>query len=309
MKPRFEEHEDQLFRILDKPVPLTPDAEMPCLVRLIQDDSPMGKYNQDMCKLPLRTIEMCIGINRQYQSAISKSSSHYARYEVIGCHVAEGSKEWALYQMMQGEKVRHESYVLPKVHCAMNERGDVICYANDLLTSRQADAMINERTGWQIYKEPKPEPAKEPIADCDNCKHRCPKRYIDHCHMYEPKPTFKVGDWVEYRLDGDTYYGKICNIRGYVYYLSVTTEEIPKDQARAIMLEGIIRKLFPREVIVHIGCLSGTVRPVSTNGIHMWFHLIGVDDKTIATIRIGCLDKETRKLVEGLLKAQEEETK
>ena len=55
------------------------------------------------------------------------------------------------------------------------------------------------------------------------------------------RPELKVGDWVKYRLDGDTYYGKICNICGYVYYFSVTTEEIPKDQARSIMLESIKR--------------------------------------------------------------------
>ena len=35
--------------------------------------------------------------------------------------------------------------------------------------------------------------------------------------------------------------------------------------------------------------------------------LAGVDDKTIATIRISCLDTPTRELVESLLKAQEEE--
>jgi len=40
---------------------------------------------------------------------------------------------------------------------------------------------------------------------------------------------------------------------------------------------------------------------------NIWFHLIGVDDKTIATIRISCLDATTRELVESLLKAQEEE--
>jgi len=67
------------------------------------------------------------------------------------------------------------------------------------------------------------------------------------------------------------------------------------------------RKLSPSEVVIHIGCLSGTVEPVSTNGIHIWFHLIGVDDKTIATIRISSLDTETRELVESLIKGQEEE--
>jgi len=48
MSEKFEKHNDMLFRILDEPVPLTPDAEMPCLVRLIHDDSPMGLHNKDM---------------------------------------------------------------------------------------------------------------------------------------------------------------------------------------------------------------------------------------------------------------------
>ena len=47
MKPRFEEHEGKLFRMLEEPVPLTPEAKMPCLVRLIQDDSPMGRNNKN----------------------------------------------------------------------------------------------------------------------------------------------------------------------------------------------------------------------------------------------------------------------
>jgi hypothetical protein len=42
--------------------------------------------------------------------------------------------------------------------------------------------------------EPEPQPAKEPIANCDNCKHTCTNSNIDYCHMYEPKPKFKVGD-------------------------------------------------------------------------------------------------------------------
>lgn len=70
--------------------------------------------------------------------------------------------------------------------------------------------------------------------------------------------------------------------------------------------ENITRKISPSEVIIHIGCLSGTVRPVSTNGIHIWFHLIDANDKTIATICISYLDRSTRELVESLLEAQEE---
>jgi hypothetical protein len=53
--------------------------------------------------------------------------------------------------------------------------------------------------GIRIPKEPEPQPAKEPIANCDNCKHVCTKSNIEYCHMYEPKPKpvkeqFEVGD-------------------------------------------------------------------------------------------------------------------
>ena len=44
----FKEHDGMLFKMLEENeiVPLTDDAELPVLVRLIQDDSPMGRYNQ-----------------------------------------------------------------------------------------------------------------------------------------------------------------------------------------------------------------------------------------------------------------------
>jgi len=116
----------------------------------------------------------------------------------------------------------------------------------------------------------------------------------------EPQPTYKVGDWVEYKKgkhhqveysvhDGCCYlsYGKGCGCFSALY-------------------SDITRKLDPSEVVIRIGCLSGTVRPVSTNGIHIWFHLIDANDKTIATIRITALDTPTREMVESLLRAQEE---
>lgn len=188
---KFEEHDGKLFRMLDKPTPLTPDAKMPCLVRLIQDDSPMGRHNK-FAFSPLIKNNNPIIIDSIKENAVSIAFNHmvfhYSNFEIIGYPVADGSKEWALYQMMQGEMVRHKSYFMPNTHCAMNEKcqiiifttpssmidgGDVICHANDWLTSRQVDTMIDERTGWQIYVEP--EQPKPLLADArvgDLCKHR-----------------------------------------------------------------------------------------------------------------------------------------
>ena len=282
---KFEEHDDNLFRMLEEPVPLTDDAELPVLVRLIQDDTMLGKANKRSYHPDTLAEKIICSSSKLTDDGLFMDGNYTYCYEIIGTFVEEGSDKWALYQMMKGNKVRHESYSMPKVHCAMNEKhqiaifttpssmidgGDVICHANDWLTSRQVDAIIDERTGWQIYTE--------------------------------PKPTFKVGDWVKYDIDS---------------YLQVIE---PSDKERTLCktLSGVgvigypytssLTKVSPSEVVVHIGCLSGTVEPVSTNGIHIWFHLIGVDDKTIATIRISSLDTQTRELVERLLKAQEEET-
>lgn len=117
------------------------------------------------------------------------------------------------------------------------------------------------------------------------------------------EPEYKVGDWVEYRLDGDTYYGKICNIRGYVYYFSVTTEEIPKDQARAIMLESIIRKLDPSEVRVKITLEGQVTKPVDNAGGRFWLYY-STDE--YVSIELDALSYKDRELVESLIKAQEE---
>ena len=42
----FKEHDGLLFKMLEEPVPLTDDAELPVLVRLIQDDTMLGKANK-----------------------------------------------------------------------------------------------------------------------------------------------------------------------------------------------------------------------------------------------------------------------
>jgi hypothetical protein len=119
----------------------------------------------------------------------------------------------------------------------------------------------------------------------------------------EPESQYKVGDWVDCKDPvGVPTQCKVLEILEHNVIVECKT-----GHRWSLPHNNITRKLSPSEVIVNIGCMSGTVRPVSINGIHIWFHLIGVDDKTIATIRISCLDAPTREIVESLLKAQEEE--
>jgi hypothetical protein len=75
----YKEHEGKLFRMLDKPVPLTPDSKLPCLVRLIQDDSPMGRYNNDFNRFDILGNMPLIA-----QEIKQKSSSYFDALHAYG---------------------------------------------------------------------------------------------------------------------------------------------------------------------------------------------------------------------------------
>ena len=109
--------------------------------------------------------------------------------------------------------------------------------------------------------------------------------------LYE-EPEFNVGDFVKYDIDT---------------YLRVI-EPSGKDKTLCKTLSGVIvypytsclTKASPSEVIVHIGCLEGTViRHTDTS-----FFLLHKDKKVQAVFPFALLDAPTRELVEGLLKAQ-----
>lgn len=72
------------------------------------------------------------------------------------------------------------------------------------------------------------------------------------------------------------------------------------------------RKLSPSEVVIQIGCLSGTVCKCDDVGMedtHFYLHTPGTEDDTnIGTwclIALAMLDTATHELVQSLLKAQE----
>ena len=114
----------------------------------------------------------------------------------------------------------------------------------------------------------------------------------------EPQPTYKVGDWVEYKKgkhhqvdsvhDGCCYlsYGKGCGCFSALY-------------------SDITRKLDPSEVVIRIGCLSGTVTYAISDDC---FLLAKVNDPQhrACCIDMSMLDTPTREMVESLLAAQEE---
>ena len=125
----------------------------------------------------------------------------------------------------------------------------------------------------------------------------------------QPKPKYQVGDWVEHKESKEQ-----ATIRRIMSYGAIEIEfaySTESDIYQANDFHNDFRKLSPSEVIVKIGCLSGTVKDLSyvEDGI-FWF--ISKETERCpggmhCILYLEMLDTPTRKLVEGLLRAQEEE--
>ena len=352
---RFETINGTLCRMVE-PTSLHPDSKMPCMVTRIEDGE-IGRYTKwhisGLIGEKLVATSIVDGNVVFTDKTWNICNLPYLYFEIIGYPVADGSKEWRNYQLVQGKCVYRPG---DSEYYQASGQGRIIgklIENNEFNSTWNSDTfMRDDSDGWQIYEpvEPPKEPetlaeidaeiakerkrvarwkyadhsmgSPEPVADGDNCKNKCSKQSpnIDHCVDFVPKekpePKYKVGDSVicEYHrspLPKQISYERVIDVDD----VTVITQS-QNGYVCAYDINGnhgdingwhIDRVISPCEHIVTIGCLSGTVEPVSTNGIHIWFHLIGVDDKTIATIRISSLDTQTRELVESLIKGQEEE--
>lgn len=151
----------------------------------------------------------------------------------------------------------------------------------------EAIADINKHQSQvEPHAEPKPEPAKE---------------------------QFEVGDWVKYDIDS---YLQVIEPSGYDDLMKMS-----KDRTLCRTLSGInvypytslLTKASHSEVVVPI-TISGTVRPAYNEDGTIddeQFQLLpnGSWDGTEMFISFDALDSHTRKLVESLLKAMQEEEK
>jgi hypothetical protein len=159
---RFETINDTLCRMVE-PEPLTPDSQFPCLARLIQDDSQMGKYNRRLRDTALEPL-LVLGLdkNSEVVSHNNPRPSFYPEcYEIIGYPVVEGSHYWALYQMMQGKWV-----VCDGLHPPCHLHANMVTWMVSEFPARWEVQSHDKwvlycvaNTGWQLYE---PKPAKEP---------------------------------------------------------------------------------------------------------------------------------------------------
>ncbi len=241
---------------------------------------------------PIRTtLKDTNGINRNFcLSGCHFTMQFGGEYDIISTEplALKGSAEWA-WQMwcLLGKMVVFKGYkasakdswgVCPQTSLF---RGNDVNYWREHKGEWMRAASAYQ---WQLYAEPKHE------------------------------SQYKVGDWVEYRLHANTAVSG-DNMMGQIIYIGrigdTSIEVLPVGNYEhnsslstyhVIYASRIIRKLKPSQVVVKIGCLSGTVRKSSTGGDY--FRLLGVDGE--ASIDFVMLDPETRSLVESLLKAQEE---
>jgi hypothetical protein len=112
--------------------------------------------------------------------------------------------------------------------------------------------------------------------------------------MPEPEPKFAVGDWV---TDG-VVIGYVSSILSQ-HTLIVTAT----DGKLYSMTTSILIRFDPFEVVVHIGCLSGTVEKAQDYAYFLLWH--SKTDCDYSMIKWSAIDTPTREMVERLLKAQD----
>ena len=337
---KFETINGQLCRMVE-PTPLTPDSKMPCVVSR-REDGEIGLYTKMYFseligqKLVVNELDRDICVFSDNTWTICELP--YLYFEIIGYPVVEGSKEWALCMMQKGYTVCPAE--LPQGIKHLRHVFGIIGWGYEVIDYNTGDKFSQEKwmerttnTGrWQIY-EPESEPNvgnpettyQVTITDrkwkglsqtWSGVPYHEADRIADALNHVsspitkpEPEPELKVGDWVEVNVNGERKQGKLVRF---------CSADFMQDNHYAFALHdcfgkwygyhrvsSITRKLSPSDVIVHIGCLSGTVHKLDKT----FFVLDPAQEKgqlnPVAKIPIDMLDTQTRELVESLLKAQE----
>lgn len=148
MKDQFIEKDGLLF-LRCEPEPLEIDKHGKSLVRYIQDDTRMGLYNKEaVCEE--KALEKVLLYEPRN---IYIAGDHHTRFEVIAKHCPEGSREWALWKMLNGEMVHMSRFPYKaldgEIYC-INSAGEIYP-----ATSYQLWLENKAKDGWKIYEEPK----------------------------------------------------------------------------------------------------------------------------------------------------------
>lgn len=266
---KFETINGTLCRMVE-PTPLQLDSPMPCVVRYIQDCSPMGRYLKRKYAMVINTVAKVsrIGADGRAYSSDKSFVEEVEVLEIIGYPEAEGSKEWALWQAENGKSFEHKT----AHHCRIftmfsetelrvtNEEGEVVEFVD-------IDRFLSEgaKDGWQLYP---------------------------------PEPQFAVGDWVEFRDIEGIKHGIIEGRREEYNVLCNGVSQSVGDKF-------IIRKLNPSEIVLDFGNgIRGTIRRYRGEQIRIYD-----GDINFACLAISYVTEPMQTTVRKLLAAIEEERK
>lgn len=227
----------------------------------------------------------------------------------------EGSAEWSLQMMLLGHDICNQ-YIPGTYYILDGERVREYFKIDNKLSGFMLTVGWIEtahKIGWKIYKS---EPEQKKCSYCGgtgiskNQPSKTSSFSCSHCvgNGYEPKPKFdsiKVKDWVE-----------ISNSKGIHRVINISHEHIRVSgfydcRASFYNYDGtcqypeyhslrINRILKPSEVVIKIGCLTGTVQRSWANDFQ--FILIH-DSVNYSAISFSSLDEPTLELVMELLEA------
>jgi len=215
---KFEKINGQLCRMLEQPIPLTEKSKFPCVVGYIKDDSFAGRLNKSIERnIGIDYIDTTFIANAIKNNPLYRNARHaydagnmciepIDQLEILGYPVADGSKEWALWQMQNGKAVCHTKapsikYSVPTHYVKRSVRENC---TDDM--SIEVWLSGSDGFGWQIYTEPKPLLADAKVGDLVTIKTK-------HGEL-EYEPVFHV-------TDTSVYAGRDGKINRYYEYSKI----------------------------------------------------------------------------------------
>lgn len=296
---KFETHNTQIFRLLEEAVQLKEDSNIPCLVRYTEKGL-VGEYNKkyfigEEDNNPFVCYKLdSDGEVELPEVAIYRTYLPYYCFEIVGTLVDTHSAEWMIYQAMQGKKGIHPDITRP-----VHYDGECMTMDGDEKPIRVAPSLFisSYPNGWEIYdKEQKFANVKE--GDSIMCSDGR-IRIVDKVGKKPDKSNGRL--WFNLQVED-------WGLR--TFYFDGTLQ-VPERELRFTLEYVCEPEPYPKFVVVPI-TTSGNVRQAYNEDGTIddeQFQLLpnGSWDGTEMFISFGALDSHTRKLVESLLKAQEEE--
>jgi hypothetical protein len=211
-----------------------------------------------------------------------KICSGHPEYDIVSTEPLApiGSAEWALQMMKLGKDVCRKGHETAYYHIC-NDGKEIACSLKNESRLTYGHLLVRKwgETGndWQLY-----EPKQEPCPACNGTG-----------KVEKPEPKFKVGDLV---TDG-VINGNITSLTDDLAWVKTGLYEYRMSLCN-------LTPISPSEVVIHIGCLSGTVRSRDSKS----FHLLRKGKNTMV-IYFDALDTPTRKLVRELIEKQQGDAK